>query len=303
VILVVGATGGTGSATVRLLVEQGIEVRAVTRDPDRAASQAALAGAEIVAGDSSRPETLRKAFEGVEKLYLVPPTLPGWDRAQSGIIDVARAAGVRHVVRMSVIGASADAPSMSLSFHWKGERELERSGMAFTHVRPNSFFQNCLFDAPTIRSEGRFYSCVGKARFAKIDTRDIASVVATALTEEGHAGETYELTGPEVLSYEDMARTLGLALGRAIEYVDLSNDGYAQHLRDSGFPDWLADEFVAIYGRGFYQESNGAHTTDAVERLTGRRPRSFEQFARDYAAAFEPGSTAELATFEPDRSA
>jgi uncharacterized protein YbjT (DUF2867 family) len=288
VILVIGATGSTGSETVRLLVEKGVAVRALTRDLDRAAKLPALERAEIVMGDSSRPETLGDALAGVEKLYLVPPTLPGWDRAQSGLIEAARSAGIQHVVRMSATGVSPDAPSMSLSFHWKGERELEQSGMAFTHVRPNSFFQNCLFDAPTIKGEGRFYSCVGGMRFAKVDTRDVARVVAAALTEDGHAGKTYELTGPEALSYVDMARKLSRALGREIEYVDLANDQYEQHLCESGFPDWLAREFVAIYG--FYPEGTGDRTTDTIERLTGAPPRSFDEFARDHAVAFQADS-------------
>jgi uncharacterized protein YbjT (DUF2867 family) len=179
---------------------------------------------------------------------------------------------------------------MSSRFHWQGERALEQSGMDFTHVRANSFFQNCLLDAPTIKREGRFYSCVGGMRFAKVDTRDVASIVAAALTEEGHAGNTYEVTGPEALTYVDMADKLSRALGREIEYVDLTNDLYEQHLRESGFPDWLAREFVVIYGRGFYPESRGNYVTDTIERLTGRAPRSFDVFARDYAAAFMPDS-------------
>ena len=286
-ILVIGATGSTGSETVRLLIEKGSAVRALTRDLARAATLPELQRAEIVLGDSSRPETLGDVFAGIEKLYLVPPTLPAWDRVQLGLIETARKAGVKHVVRLSAIGVSADAPSMSSSFHWQGERALEQSGMAFTHVRANSFFQNCLLDAPTIKHEGRFYSCVGGTRFAKVDTRDIATVAAAALTEEGHAGQTYEVTGPEALTYVDMADRLSRALGREIEYVDLSNDLYEQHLLETGLPEWLAREFVVIYGRGFYPESRGNYVTDTVERLTGRAPRTFDHFARDYAAAFQ----------------
>ena len=287
-ILVIGATGPTGAEAVRLLVERGVPVRALTRDQERAATLPALAGAEVVAGDSSRPETLAPVFEGAEKVYLVPPTLPDWGRAQRGLIEAARTAGVRHVVKLSVMGASADAPSMSLRFHWQGEQELERSGLAFTHVRPHSFFQNTLFDAPTIRAESRFYCCVGDARFPKVDTRDIAAVVVTALLDGVHEGRTYELTGPDVLTYREMAHTLTAVLGREIEYVDLANDAWGQLLVNSGLPDWLAAEFVALYGRGQYSESGRDRPTDSVERVTGRPPRSFEQFVRDYRDAFEP---------------
>ena len=285
-ILVIGSTGPTGSETVRHLVERGVEVRAQTRDPEKAASLPGFDRAEIVQGDSSKPEELVAAFEGVEKVYLVPPTAQNWDRIQSGLIENAKRAGVAHIVRMSAIGVGPDQPSMSLSFHWKGEQELEASGIAYTHIRPNSFNQNTLFDAASIKAENRFYSCVGDARFAKVDTRDIGQVVATVLTEDGHAGKTYELTGPEPLTYDDLAEKLSSVVGRTIEYVDMAPDDYSAALQGFGFPDWLANEFADIYGRGFYRESGGAYVTDTIQQLLGRPPRSFDDFARDYAGVF-----------------
>jgi uncharacterized protein YbjT (DUF2867 family) len=285
-ILVVGATGVTGRATVEHLVAAGHSVRALTRDPAKAESIPELAGAEIVAGDSSEPELLDDVYAGAEKLYLVPPTALGWDEMQSGLVRAAVRAGMRHIVKLSAIGVGPREPSMSLTFHWQGEQEIEASGTPFTHIRGNSFFQNTLFDAETIRDEGKFYSCVGSARFAKVDTRDIGEIVARVLTEEGHEGKTYELTGPEPLSYADMARVLSEALGREITYVDMPGDEYAAALVAAGFPEWLAKEFVDIYGRGFYGEGNGAFTTDDVATLLGRPPRRYEDFARKYADAF-----------------
>jgi uncharacterized protein YbjT (DUF2867 family) len=222
----------------------------------------------------------------------VPPLAPGWNAMQAAMIDAARRAGVRHLVRISAIGASADEPSMSLTYHWQGERELEASGMAYTHLRGNSFFQNTLFEAESIRAEGCFYDCVGDARFAKVDSRDIGAVVAVVLTDDGHDGRTYELTGPEPLTYAGMAARLGDAIGREIRYVDLSVEERAAQLRAAGFPDWLAQEFSSIYGRGFYGASGGAYTTDDVDRLLGRPPRSWDDFARDYAGAFAASASA-----------
>jgi uncharacterized protein YbjT (DUF2867 family) len=285
-ILIIGATGPTGKEAVAQLVNRGQKVRAVTRDPEKAAAMAELAGAEIVAGDSSNVASLTSAFEGVDKVYLVPPTDRNWDQLQSAIVEAARAAGVAHIVKMSAIGAGPDQPSMSLSFHWQGEVDIEDAGIAYTFIRPNSFFQNTLFDAPTINAEGKFYSCVGDAQFAKIDTRDIGEVVAKVLSEDGHQGKIYELTGPEPLTYSDIAVTLSSAVGRSIEYVDMAADDYAGALETAGFPGWLAKEFADIYGRGFYRDSGGAYTTDTVERLLGRPPRAFSEFARDYAEAF-----------------
>jgi uncharacterized protein YbjT (DUF2867 family) len=284
-ILVVGATGPTGRAATNELVERGHAVRAVTRDPAAAALVPELAGAELVFGDSSRPDTLRDAFEGITKLYFVPPTFPGWDVAEARILELALDASVEHIVRISALGTQPDAESMSLSFHWDGERQLERSGIAYTHVRANSFFQNTLFDAETIRTRSAFYSCVGPLRFAKVDTRDIGAVVATTLTTPGHEGAAYTVTGSQSLSYDDMASILSTVLGREVRYVDMSIADYSAQLIRDGFPTWLADEFAAIYG-GFDDPSVVEDVTDTVASVLGRPPRTFGEFVRDHIEQF-----------------
>jgi uncharacterized protein YbjT (DUF2867 family) len=270
------------------LLLRGERVRALGRDRAKARAIPALAGAEIVVGDSSRPDSLDRAFDGADKVYLVPPTAVGWDDMQSGLVAAAGRAGVRHIVKLSAIGAGPDQPSMSLSFHWQGEQEIQASGISYTHLRGNSFFQNTLYDAMTIKAEGKFYSCVGDARFAKIDARDIGEVVATVLTEDGHEGKVYELTGAEPLTYDELARRLTAVLGRAIQYVDMPADVYAAALEKTGFPAWFAREVADIYGRGFYRAGEGGYTTDAVQSLLGRPPRRFDDFVRDYADAFDP---------------
>src|SRR5205823_6391264 len=115
--LVIGATGPTGSEATRQLLLRRKKVRALTRDRAKAEAMPALAGAEIAVGDSSKPETLDSVFEGIDKVYLVPPLDLGWDRMQSGLIDAARRAGVRHIVKISAIGVGPEQPSMSLSYH------------------------------------------------------------------------------------------------------------------------------------------------------------------------------------------
>jgi uncharacterized protein YbjT (DUF2867 family) len=287
-ILVIGATGPTGSETVRELVLRGADVRVVTRDPAKAAQMPSLAGAEIVAGDSSKPETLDGVFGDVQRVYLVPPTAPGWDGLQAALLELAKRKGVEYVVRMSAIGVGTDEPSMSLRFHWRGEQAVEASGMAYTHIRPNSYDQNTLFDAGTIKSEDKFYACVGDARFAKVDTRDVGEVIAKVLSEDGHEGRTYELTGPEALTYDEMAAKLSRALGRQIEYVDMPPETYAAALEGVGFPGWLAKELGDLYGRGSYRNGGASYVTDTIERLLGRPPRSYDDFARDYADALRP---------------
>lgn len=286
-MLVIGATGNTGSETVRLLVEAGVPVRAVTRDPTRVAAEPSLAGAEIVAGDSARPATLEPAFENVDRLYYVPPTVEGWPAAQTQLIELARDSGVRHIVRISTVGTDPESISMTLRAHWQGEREMEESGMAYTHIRSNSFYQNCLFDREEIAKHDRFFSCVGRVRYAKVDTRDLASVAVVCLTQPGHENQAYTLTGPEPLSYEDMASRLSRALGRRISYVDLTNSEYRNYLVTTGLPAWLADEFVAMYGN--YEDGGFVtDTTTTIQDLLGRPPRSFDDFAWDHRSLFAP---------------
>jgi uncharacterized protein YbjT (DUF2867 family) len=285
VILVIGATGPTGSAATGALLARGERVRVVTRDRAKAEAMSELAGAEVVVADASAPETVEPCFAGIEKAYLVPPLAPRWNEMQRALIEAAARADVRHMARISAIGVAPDEPSMSLTHHWQGEQDLEASGMAWTHIRGNSFSQNTLYEAATIKGESRFYDCVGDAPFAKVDTRDIGEIVAKVLTEDGHEGKTYELTGPEPLTYADLAERLSAALGRRVEYVNLSTEERARMLEATGLPDWLAHEFSAIYGEGFYGAGGGATTTDTIRELLGRPPRSYDDFARDYAAA------------------
>lgn len=246
-----------------------------------------LAGAELVVGDQGDPATIAAAFIDVRRLYYVPPTMPGWNVAQSALLDLAAAAGVEYVVRISALGTRPDAASMSLRYHWCGERELERSGLAYTHVRCNSFFQNTLFDAPSIKRTDAFSCCVGGLRFAKVDTRDVGEVIATVLTTPGHESRAYTLTGSEPLSYADMAEVMSDVLARRITYVDLGVEEWARGLVSEGFPAWLADEFAAIYGLGFDDPSVVENPTDTVARLLGRAPRTFREFVAQHRDQFE----------------
>jgi uncharacterized protein YbjT (DUF2867 family) len=285
-ILVIGATGPTGRAATKELLARGEPVRAVTRDREKAAAIPELAGAEIVIGDPANPDEVRSLFAGVDKLYLVPPTVPDWHRMQSALIDAARAAGITHAVRISAIGADPGEPSMSLRYHWQGEQDLERSGMAYTHVRANSFCQNLLRAVGTIRGDGKLYNCFGQTRVGIVDTRDVGEVVAKALTEDGHRGQTYELTGSEAITFDEIAERLSAAVGYTVEYVDMPVTEYETALQAAGLPEWWAKELADINGRGFYGAGGCARVTSTIEELLGRPPRSFDDFARDYADAF-----------------
>jgi uncharacterized protein YbjT (DUF2867 family) len=252
----------------------------------------AFAGAEVVFGEGARPETLAAACAGVERMMLVLPTEESWGALQRNAIAAARSSGVRHVVHVSAVDVGPDEPSHSLTLHHQGERELEQSGMAFTHLRANAFMQNVLnFYLPTIKASGVFYQCTGNAPMAHIDTRDIAEIAeiaVLALTQDGHRDKAYELTGPEVLRYDDAAEQLSAELGRTIRHVDLSAAEYEQAAPAAGVSAWLATELVNIYSKGYYGTGKAGHVTDTARALLGREPRSFRQFVRDHAALLAP---------------
>ena len=290
-ILVVGASGTIGRVVVTQLLAKGEAVRAMSRDPEKTRALPGFEGASVVAGDPADPASLVQVFAGVDKVLLIPPSGPSWNQGEKNLIDAARAAGVKYVVKVSAMGADPAHPSMSLSFHCQGEDLLRESGIPFTVLRGNSFMQNfLLFYAPSIRSEGSIYQCTGDVATALIDTRDIADVATVLLTSGSseHHGKVYELTGPEALSYSQAAAKIGAATGRTVRYIDVPPDAYQQALVGFGLPTWAAEEVVNIYGRGFYREGRGGKVTPVVPEILGRPARSFDEFVRDHVIQFTP---------------
>ena len=283
-ILVTGATGHIGSELVRLLAEQGTPARALIHTPDKAAPIQRL-GLETAVGDFEQPDTLDAAMAGCDHLFLLSPPSPRQAEQEQHVIDAAKRAGVAHVVKQSV--PWADDPDTKLVFsRWHGqiEQHLAQSGLAYTLLRPNNFMQNFLMSAQLVADKGVLYGMTGEGRVGFIDTRDIAAVAATLLTNPRHQGASYTRTGPEALSAAEVAERLSAAIGRQVRYVDVGPDAFRQGLRDAGLPGWLVDGVVE--GNTLLAAGHGAAVTDEVARLTGRPPRTFAQFAADHRLAF-----------------
>lgn len=288
-ILIVGATGTTGRETVPKLLGRGLPVRVLSRDRDKAQALPGFAGAEIVVADPNKPETLDAAFAGVEKVFLIPPSGPGADVGEQNLIAAASRAGVKYVLKLSAACATPDAPSMALTHNYHGEQTLKASGLTYTILRPSSFMQNFInYYSPSIKMQGSVYQSLGDARMAVVDTRDIAEVAVAVLTSPGHEGKTYELTGPEALTYSEAAEKIGAATGRPVHYIDVPPAAYEQVLIGIGIPPVFAAEAVNIYGRGPYREGKTGIVTSVIPELLGRPARSFDEFAREYAAYFLP---------------
>src|SRR5215467_12406491 len=217
-ILVTGATGTNGIELIKRLSTIGASVRGMVRH-DRPAD--ALPGVEFVNADFDDPASIRRALEGVESAFLVTNSSERTETQQLGFVEVARAAGLRHIVYLSQLHAAKNSPVRFLRYHAVVEEAIAASGIAFTNLRPNLYMQGLLGFRSSIMSEGRFSAPIGDARVSIVDVRDIAAVAAAALTQSGHDGKIYDITGPESLTHAEMASQLSEAVGRPITFVDV----------------------------------------------------------------------------------
>ena len=280
-ILITGASGNVGKEVLKQIVPTGANVRAAFQTVTKAA--AAPSGVEIVTMDYNQPQTLQAALKGVEKVFLVGPPTANLPVLERKAIDEIKRSGVRHVVKLSAMGGrDAIFPRQ----HADSEDYIKSSGVAYTFLRPNGFMQNFVtYNGATINSQNAFYGSQGDGEVSHIDLRDIAAVAVKTLTEHGHEGKAYTLTGPEALSNARIAEILSEDTGREIRYVDLSAEQFKQALIGAGLPEWSANALVDL--QQFYRRGSASAVTRDVEQLLGRKPISFEQFSRDYAQAFQ----------------
>lgn len=290
-ILVTGATGNVGGAVADLLLERGVATRILTRDPARAA-RFAIAGAQVVAGDLMRPETLAGAFAGIDRLLLSTAPSPTLVEEQSAAIAAARATGVSAVVRVSASGAQADSPVNLLDWHGRLDEVLGESGLAWTVLQPGWFLQNYLMQAVSIARDGVVHGAMGQGRVAPVDARDVAAVAVAALTEPHHNGQVYSVTGPQSLSQPEVGSAIGRGLGIEVRYQDLPTASFSHGLRAAGLPEWLVAGLAGLHTR--FAEGHGDEVTEVVRCVGQVAPTTVESFAAAHAAAFA-GAAAALA--------
>lgn len=280
-VLVTGATGSTGRAVVEALTEKGAPVRAmVRRESDR---DSMPAGVEAAVADFDDDASVTAALHGAGQAYLVTPSSERAEQQQRRFADLAAEAGVGHLVVLSQLGADKDSPVRFLRYHGVVEDHVRGLGIGYTFLRPNLFFQGLLAFAGLIAAEGRFYAPIGEATVSAIDVRDIGAVAAVALSENGHEGATYTLTGPAAITHHDIAAGLTSALGRNVAFVDVAPEAFAASLGGI-LPPWQIDGLLEDYAH--YRRGEAADVTTTVADITGQPPRDIGQFARDYAAAF-----------------
>jgi uncharacterized protein YbjT (DUF2867 family) len=282
-MLVTGATGNVGSLVVRELQGRGISVRAFVRDPDKAAAMLDD-GVELVFGDFSNPESVRRALEGVEGVFLACANDPRQVEYETGVIDAARQAGVMRIVKLSALGAEIGSPIAFWDWHGRIEEHLRASGVRFVVLRPTFNMTNLIGSAEAVRHTGSLFAPADGARVAMIDPRDIAAVAAIALAEDTHDGKTCTLTGPEAITFERVTEELSAVAGRRVEFVAVPDEAARQGMIEQGMPEFVAGQIVAVFG--FLRRGAQDRTTDTVRALTGREPRGFAEFTRDHAGLF-----------------
>lgn len=282
-LLVTGATGSNGTEIVKRLAAQNVPVRAMVRNRDRA-SAIALPNVDIVEADFDRPETLLSALVNVDRAFLLTNSTEHAEAQQLAFVDAAHQSGVNHIVKLSQFAADAQSPVRFLRYHAVVEAAIQALGMAYTFLRPNLFMQGLLNFRSAIASQNAFYAAINGAKVSVVDVRDIADSAVAALTEAGHEGKVYNLTGPQPLTHAEMAEQLSVALDRQIEFIDIPPEAMRDQLLSIGMPDWQADGLLEDYAH--YRRNEAAAVLSGVQEATGQEPYSFQAFARDYAKMF-----------------
>jgi uncharacterized protein YbjT (DUF2867 family) len=281
-ILVTGASGNVGKAVLQEVAKSGAKHRAMYRSAVEATK--APPGTEPVIADFAKKDTLATALRNVTSVYLVCSPIPELVELESNMIEACAAGGVKHVVLNSAMGAS-DYDKSFPSWHRKVEDKLKGTRLSYTILRPNSFHQNVVaFFAPSIRTQGAFYSSMGAARVSFLDVRDIAVVAAKALAGDEHSGKTYELNGPEALSYAEVAEKISRPAGRAVQYVDIPQEAQRKAMMEQGMPKWQVTALLQL--QEYYTGGKGGSVDGLLQQLLGRAPITMDQFLAEFADEF-----------------
>ena len=281
-ILITGASGSVGKTVLAEVARSGQKHRALYRSKQEAAR--APAGTDAVIADFADKASLPATLRSVESVYLVCSPIPDLVQLESNAIEACEAAGVQRVVLNSALGAE-DYPKSFPSWHRKVEDKLKATKMAYCILRPNSFMQNVLaYFAPSIRAQGAFYGSMGNARTSYLDVRDIAVVTANALLGGEHDGQTYELNGPEALTYEEVAEKISKHAKISAKYVDIPVEAQRKAMQDQGMPEWQVTALLEL--QEYYKNGQGGSVDGLLERLLGRPPLRMDAFLEEYAGEF-----------------
>ena len=289
-VLVTGATGDTGRATVNELLARGHKVRALAHGQDERSKRLQERGVEVVYGDLLDFGQVRAALRGVQRAYFVYPVRPGILQATAYFAQAAKEAGVDGIVNMSQKSAREDAKSHAASDHWLSERVFDWSGLTVAHIRPTYFAEWLLYVAPMIKA-GLLHVPFGTGKHAPIAAEDQGRVIAGILeAPAAHKGHIYPLFGPVEYTYRETAQVLSRVLGKDVHYKQVDFEEFSRALQAGGKNAGRENSFLFQHLREVaidHQNGIFAGTNDLVEKLGGRPPMTLETFIEKHRAAFE----------------
>jgi len=283
-ILITGATGKTGSATAKSLGEKGETFRALIRNEEKKEGLESLGG-EVVIGSIENTEVVNQSMQGVKTVLVLLPNSESQLALEKQLVDSAKQAGVERIVKMSSIEATPDATSPIPKLHLESEEYIKQSGLAWTMIKPNFYMQNLLASAGTIKEKGKIFLPMGEGKTGMIDTTDVGKVLAKVLSEDGHESMNHEITGPEILSFYEVAEIFSQALGKQVDYVDVPMDAYKETLGQFLTNQWHLDAVIDLFNG--IAEGGIEDKTDTFNELMGETPKSLSQFLAENSFIFK----------------
>lgn len=274
-ILLTGATGNVGSKVADLLLDKGIEFKATSRHSKEDEK------VNWLQVDFEDKQSIRTAFEGVDTLIIITPANKNMVEHQLNLIEMASLANVSKIVKLSGLGSGPDAPIRLPKFHYEIEEQIKKlsksNAIDYVFVRPNLFMQAVIYGSlETIQSEGKLYAPVTSGKISLIDTSDIAQIIVESACNSGIKNEAIEITGPEALSFNDIATSFSKKLGNNVEFVPVSFADAKKSMLDSGMDAWLIDAFIELYE--IYEQNMGSSIlTERFESITKIIPMSFDE--------------------------
>jgi uncharacterized protein YbjT (DUF2867 family) len=290
-ILVTGASGTVGSEVIN-------QLSSATADANIRAGAHSIEGikkvvksdiVEPIQIDYNKPDTLKDALKDVDRVFLLTPFQSDMVELSSNFLkEIENAGNIKHIVKLSVMGADSEPGIIGSRLHRQVEKMIENTGIPFTFLRPNFFMQNFVnFFSQTIKEQDAFYLPAEDGKVSFVDVRDIASVAVQILTKNNngrHHGKAYNITGPEAISYGDVARILSEQLRKKISYVNITEDDARKGMKDTGGDDWTINYMMELFN--IIRVGYLSHVSSVIEDLTEIKPISLSQFAKDYSGAF-----------------
>jgi len=273
-----------GSATAKALNEKGITFRALIRNEEKRGDIESLGG-EVVIGSIENKEAVDQSMVDVETALILLPNSENQLSLEKQLVDSAKQAGAKRVVKMSSIEATPDATSPIPKLHLESEEYIKQSGLSWTMIKPNFYMQNLLASAGTIKDQGKIFLPMGEGKTGMIDTTDVGKVLAKVLSEDGHKSMNHEITGPEILSFNEVAEIFSKGLDKQVDYVDVPLAAYKETLGQFLTNQWHLDAVIDLF-KGI-ADGGIEEKTDTYSELMGESPKSLSEFISENSFIFK----------------